>query len=91
MKHDSELTTATRAALEADYKRWRAKHLKRLDEDFAVWLQLGASTFPEDFDSWRQARRELLVEQWSAGKPLVATGAGAAKETLKASQLFERS
>jgi hypothetical protein len=91
MKRHPDHPPATRAALEADYKRWRAKHLKRLDEDFAVWLQLGAATFPEDFDSWRQARRELLVEQWSAGKPLTPAGGPDGPETIKTAMLLERS
>ena len=74
----------------ADYLRWRAAHLQRLDEDYAAWCQTGAKRFPEDFDAWRQARHELIVEQSSAGLPLVAA-TEEASEMQKASLLFERS
>ena len=75
---------------DADYQRWRAAHLQRLDEDYAAWCQTGAQRFPEDFDAWRQARHELIVEQSAAGLPLVAA-TDEASEVQKASLLFERS
>jgi hypothetical protein len=75
---------------DADYQRWRAAHLQRLDEDYAAWRATGASRFPEDFDAWRQARHELVVEQSAAGLPLVAA-TDSAPEMTKAALHFERS
>ena len=84
------LAPAAVAACDADYARWRTAHLQRLDEDYAAWRETGAQKFPEDFDAWRHARRELVMEQSSAGLPLVAA-TDAASEEVKASLLFERS
>jgi hypothetical protein len=78
------------AACDAAYQQWRTLHLASLDEAYAVWRQTGARRFPEDFDAWRQARRELQVEQSSAGLPLVAA-TDEAPEATKAALLFERS
>ena len=75
---------------DADYQRWRAAHLQRLDEDYAAWCETGAERFPEDFDAWRRARHELIVEQSSAGLPLVSA-TDDAPEMTKASLHFERS
>ena len=74
----------------ADYQRWRAAHLQRLDEDYAAWRETRASQFPEDFDAWRQARHELVIEQSAAGLPLVAA-TDSAPEMTKAALHFERS
>jgi len=78
------------AACDAEYARWRGEHMRRLDEDYAAWRETGAKRFPEDFDAWRQARRELVIEQSTAGLPLVAA-TDEAPERVKASLHFERS
>jgi len=59
---------------DAAYAAWRSQRLREFDEDYAAWRQTGARIFPPDFDSWRQARRELIIEQSTAGLPLVAAG-----------------
>jgi hypothetical protein len=78
------------AQADAAYDAWRSQRLRELDEDYAAWRQSGATSFPADFESWRQARRELIVEQSSAGLPLVQADADA-PESEKAALLFERS
>jgi hypothetical protein len=78
------------AQADAAYDAWRSQRLREFDEAYAVWRQSGATTFPADFDSWRQARRELIVEQSSAGLPLMQADE-AAPESDKAALLFERS
>ena len=87
---DTPLGSATLTACDAEYTRWRSEHIRRLDEDYAVWRETGAKHFPEDFDAWRQARRELVIEQSSAGLPLIAA-TDEAPERVKASLHFERS
>ena len=63
---------------DADYARWREARLRELDEDYAAWRATGHTHFPPDFDAWRRARRELIAEQLSAGRPLEAAGDDAA-------------
>ena len=53
------------------YALWRSERLRQFDEDYAAWRATGASHFPPDFDTWRQARRELLIEQATAGQPML--------------------
>ena len=77
-------------ACDADYARWRSEHIRQLDEAYAAWRETGAKKFPEDFDAWRHARHELVIEQSSAGLPLVAA-TDEAPERVKASLHFERS
>ena len=53
------------------YALWRSERLREFDEDYAAWRATGANSFPPDFDTWRQARRELLIEQATAGQPML--------------------
>ena len=57
---------------DAAYAQWREARLRELDEDYAAWRATGHTDFPPDFDAWRRARRELIAEQQSAGRPLEA-------------------
>lgn len=38
---------------DTDYRRWRAEHIRQLDEDYARWRNERFSKFAEEFSQWR--------------------------------------
>jgi hypothetical protein len=82
---------ANNLAIDPEYARWRAEHVRLLDEDYRIWRQGSATNFPANFEAWRLGRQvDVLKTSTPAGLPM-GTPTEHAPESEKAALLFERS